>query len=281
MYEGFDYTDFDATTTPNASTIGLNQSIAYAGTAPGNLNIGTGLTLSNLTVTGGSASFSGGTIVAGAQLALSAPYTGTLYGSYLVNLSGRGTGGGDGAEVRLADNDSTLNNRFRALADSRNGTTTVVGNSYDGTMTDASTSLTANTTYIMISRFLNVGTTLTDPENQGVATTWALTAAQFDNFRAQPDPEAFLGSASIGGGAGQLTARVTDTSPATATGPFTFATGNRMQFVEVNDTGRVDEIRYGTTLADVIVPEPASLGVLGLGAAALLARRRERRDGRA
>jgi hypothetical protein len=272
VYEGFNgYSDITATTAPNANTIGLDQATPYAGNSPENLSIATGLTLSNLEVSGGSASFSAGTIVAGAQIDRASPYTGTLYSSYLVQLTSRGSANANGAEVRISNDDATGGNRFRSMADSRtNANTKVLAVSYDGSQADASTEISLDTTYIIIGRFTNVGTALS-AATPGVATSWALTAAQFDNFRTAADPEAFLDAAPIGGGPTEVTARAAD-APVT-TGTFSFADGNRMQFVEVGDAGLVDEIRYGTSLADVTVPEPAALGLIGAAGLLLLRRR--------
>lgn len=273
VYEGFNgYSSFAAGTTPNSNTIGLNQSIAYAGTAPDSLTVSAGLTLSNLQVSGSSAGFSGGTIVAGAQLTQPAPYVGTLYSSYLINLTGRGTvaNGGNGAELRLSNDDSTGGARFRALADSRNSSinTQVLANGYDTASTDATTAIAASTTYLIISRFQNVGSA----NSTGPGTSWALSAAQFDSFISGGGDDAYLDNATIGTAANQVTAAVTDTA---TSGTYSFAAGNRVQFVEVGDSGRVDELRFGTTLADVTpTPEPGSIALAGGSGLLLLLRRR-------
>jgi hypothetical protein len=277
VYEGFNgYPSITVGTTPNSNTFGLNQSIAYAGTTPEALSIQSGLTLSNLQVSGSSAGFSGGTIVAGAQLTIASPYVGTLWGSYLINLSTMGGALGNGAEVRLSDNDSTGGVRFRAEADSRNGVTlsNTLSMGYDSTMVDATTSLATGTTYIILSRMTNVGVALS-AGTTGVGTLFALTAAQFNAMKAAPDAEAFLDTAAIGTGNSQITARIADT--AVTTGTFSFAAGNRMQFVQVADAGQVDEIRYGATLLDVTpVPEPGIGALLVAGLAGLTGRRRRR-----
>jgi hypothetical protein len=273
VYEGYNgYSDIDDTTLPNSNTTGLNTTIPYAGNLTGNPGIGTGLTLSNLQVSGGALTFSGGTVVAGAQLSLASPYTGTLYGSYLVNLATRGTSSGNGMEFRLANDDSTGGIRFRSNPDSRNGTDTTTALTYGGALASGSQSLLLNTTYLFINRFTNVGSAL-NATTTGTATSWALTAAQFDLLMAAPDREAYLDAATAGV---QVTAKQTVTD--VTGGPFVFQSGNRVQFVEVGDAGAFDEFRFAPTLTEVVpVPEPASLGIAAIAGALLLRRQSRRR----
>ena len=78
---------------------------------------------------------------------------------------------------------------------------------------------------------------------------------------------------------GALTAKATDASPE-FTGTFNFITGNFQQFVSVTNSGSFDEVRYGSTLADVApIPEPGSAAMLLCGSG-LLALRRRRLRGR-
>jgi len=277
VYEPFAYGTGSTlnTISPNASTVGLNQAVVYSGAGADGYTVqAASLSLGSLATQGGSVAFVGGTKVASGTLALqNSPYTGTLYTSHLVNLSARGGGAADGAQVRVANNDTSGGDRFNLQADSRASSTNVAVN-YNGStsgVTNSGNSLVLDTTYLLIGRFTNVGNELT-VGNPGVATVYALTAAQFESFKAGGGDDAYLDAATVGTGASDLTARVSDA--ALVTGTFNFNTGNFYALVAVNDTGAFDEVRYGSTVADVTpVPEPG-LTLLALAGLPLLARRR-------
>lgn len=265
VYEGFNgYSGNLSTATPNANTIGLNQSTAYGGSGVANFTInGSSLAFGSQFVTsGGSVTTTSGTAVAAAALSLSVtPYVGTLYNSYLVNLTSRGALTGDGSLGRIASNNSNSNERFLSLADSRNNTTNV-GAGYDGTVAGSSVTLGLGTTYLMIARYNSVGSSLAT--NGGNGTVYALTLSQYESFVAAGRTDSYLDSAGIGGTATEITARISDTS--TTSGTYSFATGSFAQFVSVGNVTIFDEMRYGTTLLDVTpIPEPSSTALLALG----------------
>lgn len=280
VYEGFNgYSAGSlAGQTPNGNTVGLNTTTGYydgaATSRAANYTLAANsLSFGSLTTTGGALSFTTGTNVIGAKIDIGATgYTGTLWSSYLVNLSFISTGSGDGALMRIGKtnpSDST-NAHFNSWADSRNDTSNTIGTSYTNTGVDGSGSLATNTTYILISKFTRVGQSV-DGTNTGVATQWALDASQFAAFLAAGGDEAALGSVTI-------TGMSTDTF--TTTSYNTFSSSDALALVTVDDVGTFDELRFGTELADVTpssVPEPAAAVLLsGLACAAWCAVRRRR-----
>jgi hypothetical protein len=284
VYDGFDYAAGSnmSTATPGAGTLGLSTAAAYGGQGVAGFTVApTSLAFSNLVKSGGSITFVPGTNVAAASISLaSSPYVGTLYNSYLVNLTTQGTAAGNGAVNRIANDNGSTGDRFNTQADSRFSSTNVAANYNGGTAgaVNATTGLTLGTNYLMIGRYTNVGTALTT-DAPGVGTVYALTADQFDRFIAAGGTDAYLDAAAIGTDAASVTARVSET---VTTGTFAFANGNFAALVAVSDTGAFDEMRYGTTLADVTptagVPEPVAAGLIGgLAAGRLLARRRPAR----
>lgn len=270
IYEGFDYTASSnlGAIKPNSSTVGLDQTTFYAGTGVANYAVqASSLSFGSLQTTGGSVSFSAATNVASGKLALASAYSGTLWSSYLVTLSTQGGSATDGALLRISNDAANTGERFLGFADSRSSSTAVaVG--YDATPTSTGITLTASTTYIIISKFTNVGAVLNNTTTTGQSSIWALTEAQFGNFIAGGGTEAYLNAATVAGTATGVTARGNDAT--LITGTYSLSSGNFAALVSVNDAGSFDELRFGTTLTDVTpIPEPAVAGVIA-GAGTLL-----------
>ncbi len=228
------------------------------------------------TAAGGGSNGSGFVAVAG--LSLAASHTGTLYSSYLINFSTLSTGAG-AASTRITSSSGATSGaaRFNLRAEAATNSVITPGVSYGGAATGFSgTNLAIDTTYMVIGRFTNVGTDLSGAD--GVASLFALTAAQWDSFTLAGSTDAYLDGASVGTGSGQISAMATDTVTA---GTFSFANGNFVQTVmstskSGTQTYQFDNMLFGTTLADVaVIPEASTilLGVLGALALFLFRRR--------
>ena len=256
--------------TPNANTVGLDSTIGYydgaATSRAANYTIqAAGLSLGSLQISGGSLQFTATSAnVIGADLDIGGtPFTGTLWSSYLVNLTTKGgTTVGDGAVIRIGNtpSDSNPTNHFNSWADSRSSSANVaVGYGSTGT-NSTTTGLTTGTTYIIINRFTNVGGAA-----GGTASLWVLDAAQFTTFLGTDRSETSLGTAA---------------ATNTLTGSFIFSSTQAFGIVTVNDAGTYDEIRFGSSLSDVTptaIPEPGvTAAIFGLVAVALVGFRRLR-----
>ncbi|MEK7949355.1 golvesin C-terminal-like domain-containing protein [Luteolibacter soli] len=247
-----------------SNTQGLDTAgiITSAGTgAAANVFDATGMTFSNLITSGGSARYADAT---GRPSYIGFAYTGpavsgNLYTSYLVRL---GTVPSNNGVASLRANTTATSGGaaayFHAYADGPANVFT--GSQYDANNanTASTQSLAINTDYVVIGRFTRVGTALS-VGSPGVATTFVLTAAQFDYFKDGGFTDAELDGALIGSGPSNVTSRVSD-APVT-TGTFTFNPGNGIQFGPgnsgANQTVAYDEFRFGTTLDDVLpVPAP-------------------------
>lgn len=282
VYEGFNGYTTGALEgqKPNANTVGLDTAVGYYdGSSPsraaGYTIQSTSLSFASLQTTGGAVAFTAGTNVIGADLAIGATaFTGTLWSSYLIKLTAQGSAATDGAVVRIGTMPSDSGGgHFNSWADSRPTTaSTNVSVGYSATpltTTNGSAALALNTTYIIISSFTHVGETLSSG-TPGVAKLWALTESQYGAFLSAGGTETALASASV---------TATATSSATS-GSLTFSSNDAFGLVTVTDAGTFDELRFGSTLADVTpVPEPAALaawlGAAG-GLAALMMRRRRK-----
>jgi hypothetical protein len=287
VYEGFTgYTSGKLEgQTPNANTTGLNTSVGYyddgvSTTRTVNYTLlSTGLTFGSLATNGGALQFTAGTNVIGADISIGAtPFTGTLWSSYLVKFTA--TPGGlssDGSTIRIGDKPSdSPGGHFNSWADSRPAVTasTMVSVGYSSASPNAANgtaSLALNTTYIIINSFTRVGQTLGTGSSQGVAKLWALTENQFVAFREAGGDETTLNA--LAGSSVTATATSSLTS-----GTLSFSSTDSFGIVTVNNTGVYDELRFGSTLADVTpIPEPATMAMItGLSAMLAFAARRRR-----
>lgn len=280
VYEGFNYNTGTTLigTAPNASTVGLDTASAYASTQTGVFTVVEGLSFGGLATSGNAVRITSGVGVASAKMNLeTTSFSGTLWSSYLVNITTKGGTAGDGSALRISNTTANSSERYQSLADSRNNSGNVAANYGAGNVgTNATSGLINGTTYLMIARFTRVGSTLTTGA-EGVATVWALTVDQFSSFVAAADGEAWLNSASVSTGANGVSAKAAHTL-----GSFSgndFQTGRFAQLVSVNSNVTFDEVRFGSSLADVTpIPEPATAALLmGLVAVGSVCVRRRRR----
>lgn len=268
--------------TPTNTTGFSSAAITGGGTTTVNSFNSTGLTFSNLLVSGGSGRFHSANSGTNAQSYIGYTYngptvTGTLYTAYLTNLEAlQSTGSIVSMRVNATSATSSTTSYFVSMADSQNGT--AAGNQYDASSgtTSGTTTLALNTTYVIIGRYTNVGTALS-ATTKGSGTTFVLTEAQFDFFKAGGFTDAELDSATIGVAPSNVFSRVTDPDVTTSvhssypSGFNNLVSGNGIQFAVGNagsgvpQTAKYDEIRYGTSLNDVLplndTPEPESVPV--------------------
>lgn len=301
VYDGYSYADGSSISgaMPGTSTVGLNRTVAYQGAVnngytynPGSLSFG------SLITTGGSMNFAVGTNAITGTISLgtgSAPYagatvytggtsySGTLYSSYLIKLN-KAPNGSTAFQSRVADSIVSSNARYIAAADSRVGSTNVPSLAYDGSDTSAATvtvstgaALGTTETYLVISRYTNVGTT-PSAADQATATMFILSLAQFNTMLSSGlSFESYLDGAD----ATALTAKIEDKNSATNNNDF--ADGRFAGYLSIStnstagSTGIIDETRYGTTMDDVIplIPEPSTAALLLL-AVPLVSRRNRR-----
>jgi hypothetical protein len=268
-YEGFNgYSSGQLSgQTVSTNSVGLSGTITGAGSSTIYTYSSTGLTFSNMSVSGGSALYSSNSGL-GAALGFNysgSNYTGTLYTSYLVQFS---TAVNSASTTNMRVNTSASSGAstayFQSLADNASGT--VVGNGYGSTVSGSTYTLATNTTYLVIGIFTNTGTALST-SNKGIGKTYVLTASQYDWFNANGGlSDAALAAASVGTGNDTVTAYATST---VNTGTYSLLTSSGIQMALGNaattETATFDELRLGSTLSDVIaIPEPSSVALFGL-----------------
>ena len=190
----------------------------------------------------------------GTYLSLGSSYTGTLYSSYLVDLTSIPSEGEAIIRATITDFGSS---GYRLNSYPDGWTTRMPAVQYYGAGPEGgsgTTELAVGTTYIMLNRFTNVGEAVS-VENPGVATGWTLTSEQFASFLAGGQNDAYLDAATVGTGANQVLNKMVNTeSVVTAT----FENGNYFQMAASNQASlgiaaaaTFDEFRYGASLADV------------------------------
>ncbi len=273
VYEGFN--GYAAGPLPgqtvSAQSTGLDHvsTITSAGTgALSNVFQASGLTFSDLVVNGGSALYDD---VGGRASYIGFAYngptvTGTLYSSYLTNLiTPQNSASVVSLRVNATSTTAGSGSYFHAFGDCNSNTFT--GSQYDANnqFTSSGVTLGNNTVYLVIGRFTNVGSALS-AGNPGVATTFVLTAEQFDHFKAGGFTDAELDAAPVGAAADAVTSRVSDAP--VASGTFSLTAGRGIQFgpgnaltAGINQTIAYDELRFGVSLPDVLPlpgvgPEP-------------------------
>jgi hypothetical protein len=289
VYESFNYTG----TVGNNTTIGGtattatglsgNWAVANTGTASTvystaglsfgsnfSVNATSGAIIQSGTTGGGNA----GVSIAGADLA-AGNVTGTIYGSYLVRFSAFSSHEGAITSQRLSTGHTTGGTSTYFLA---NAETSGLGApqrpsvGYGNTAVDAGSGFTAalDTTYLIVTRFTNVGTALSGG-SPGVATLWIFDLAAYDEWVTE-------GNASEDNLTGDALKTVTATATSSTfnfgeTGVFAQFGTSSGQF-GTTQTAKFDELRYGTSLADVTtVPEPGAAALL-LPLAVWISRRR-------
>jgi len=274
VYQGFE--GYAAGPLP-AQTIGAQTrgfdpagTITSAGTgANSNVFDPTGLAFSNLLTSGGSGLYGDS---AGRASYIGFAYnrptvSGTLYTSYLVKLvTAQNTVSVVSLRANVTATTGGTGSYFHTYADSVSSTFT--GSQYDANNlnTASATTLATGTTFVVLGRFTRVGSALS-AGSTGLATTFVLSAEQFDFFKTDGFTDAELDAASIGTGVTNVTSRVSD-APVNS-GTFNFAAGNAVQFgpgnAAVNQIIAYDELRFGLALDDVLplfpVQEPDPVDV--------------------
>lgn len=219
--------------------------------------------------------------------------TGTLWNSYLVQwsafsdiLTAQTTLRTSGAAT------SNSNSYFRSQAEA-DKTDTLGGKPAISYSTATTTNPPATpfaydlgTTYLILNRFTNVGTALS-PTTTGLGTLWVFTQSGYDSWVAAGATEADL---DLPLSETSYFSFKTDSSPATTgattgvpTGTYVLDSTRFMQFLQsttasgtVNPVSFIDEMRYHSSLSDIVVPEPGSAGLLlgGIATLFLVVRRR-------
>ena len=228
----------------------------------------TGLNFAGLATSGGALTIGNSTRLSGIAMSHAgvAP-GGTLYSSYLVQRSVAATTE-SGILTRIHDSSATATGGyFSAFADGRAGAIAAVG--YDTSFNPANSSpgsspVSAGETFIVISSFTNVGNS-----SAGNASLYVLSQPQYTNLLTLGLGS--LSSLTVGMGADQAWVSASHNG---VTFGGTFDSSDYLQLLSLQEGGIIDEVRYGTALADVLpVPEPSGMLLAGVAMAGALVRR--------
>jgi len=253
MYEGFDYTVGDSIVGKTGGSGWGSNAWQVGGSLPAfTANVTSGLTFGSLSTTGGALTIASSGYAnwnrsfVTRQIGTGTVTGSTLWTSYLfkADIAGGGLGNpSSGHEAGLlvsTSANSMTGARFQSMA-KPTWNSDFAGVAYDGSVTSGTSgSLRDGSTYIVVSRFTNVGGT-----GGGTATLWALSQSQFGLISSGGVTEAELDSAFV--------TKISDTS----TSSFSFATSHFMQFTARRKSGSeslafvVDELRFGNTVSSV------------------------------
>lgn len=291
VYEGFNYGNDPLASLSGVAATGTgltgNWAVSASPSTPMSY-ITTGLTFGPyfLATSGGAGQITPSTAnasLAGAQMGgIGAPVTGTLWNSYLIQWGAGSPVVGDQTTVRTNGTAASSSSpHFLSQARGAKGGTLegdpAIG--YGGSSANPppnSFSYLANTTYLILSQYTNVGTALS-AGTPGNATLWVFDLTSYNDWVFAGANEGNLDSFSL--------FKTTD-GPITS-GSQSFTSSMFLQFVRgVNGSNPTpnasiyDEVRYHTALSDIVVPvpEPGSVGLLlgGIGIVTLCAVRRRR-----
>lgn len=286
LYEGFDYASPSSLVGQNGGDWDATRAWEVGGASNGGINAATvvnGLTLSDYPVTGNAAQVvnnhngasGGGTyapFIAGRQLpsTLTTPSGTDIWVSFLFEQDESGSFANESQLSFGSAVDSTqqlMQSRFATQFGDNSPDNVAVGVTNGiGTSSDAVVFL--DTTYLIVSKFTNInGATF----SSNTATMWVLEASDWDAIKGAPFTEAVLDANNL--------AKVTDAPGNTFVVNLTsndYLRLNTRTGFGINNRVEYDEIRVGTTLDSVLVPEPGVLALVGLGGASLM--RRGRRD---
>lgn len=286
VYEGYNgYVDGNLNgQTISSTTVGMDTTTKYSSSSA-NINVqSSGLSFGDLAVSGGSIILKStvGTVAGGKLLSSATAATGSIYSSYLVRFDNSPQydptpSAAIGTGTAITGATRTL----QSFADSSISGSNKTAINY-GTSATAATSgqyLAAATTYMVLSRFTNVGSDLS--VSSGTATLWVLSLAQFQNFELGGFNDAELDAAAIGSGATDVTSMVSQTLN---TGTYNMSGYLQVALNSNSSTYgyTVDEIRFGQSLTDVIVtvPEPSAIASVVMGGALLLGATMRRQRGK-
>lgn len=277
VYETFNYGVADGTTMNGVTATGQGLQGTYAVSAGTSVYSTTDLNFSSSFASGSGGSVqqtvSGASSILGVQLN-AGTHTGTLYGSYLVNFSSLSIDSAGLVSSRLSSTQTSGGANAYFLSNAKTGSSTNrPGVGYNDTAT-ASTgpAITTGTTYLVVSRFTNVGAALS-AGTQGVADLWVFTSAGYEDWINNGGTEGALG-----------TYAYATASESVTSGTYSFTNSRFYQIASFTGGGtgttssRLDDVRYGTTLGDVmaVVPEPTSAALLGLAVGGMILRRRRK-----
>ena len=197
---------------------------------------------------------------------------GTVYGSFLYNLNTAytvGTATTNGSQLSINVGSQFGASTAFTIGEKGYHTANYAGSTGAGAVsaTNSAVEVPATTTFLALFQVSGLGTaSLTTSE-------WLLSAAQFANFNSAGTLNATaLNAATVGTGATNVYQRGTATSATSIN-----LASDYLNLYTYEGAPTVDELRLSdTSLSEATpTPEPVSIGLLGLGMTALLARRRK------